>query len=68
MFGGLGMAAEQERDAPERCKADKAVNNAAHDACLPAEQERDQIETEQADAAPVQTADDGERQCNFINH
>ena len=50
MFGGLGMAAEQERDAPERCKADKAVNNAAHDACLPAEQERDQIETEQADA------------------
>lgn len=68
VFGGFRVAAEQERDAPECCKADEAVDDAAHDACLPTKQEGDTVEPKQADAAPVQAADDGEDQCNSIEH
>ena len=65
---GIRAVTKQQRDAPQRGYADQSVNDPAHHTRLPTEQEGDQIKTEQADAAPVQAADDGERQSDLIQH
>ena len=62
-----GVAAEEQRDAPERGEADQRVDHAADGGGLSAEEPRDEIKAEQPDAAPVDAADDKQREGDAIH-
>lgn len=69
--GGGGMVvakAEEQGDAPETGQTHKCVDNAGEDGKLAAEEEGHGVKSEQADAAPVERANDGNQDCNFIKH
>ncbi len=59
---------EEKRDAPERGKRHKNVNNSADNARRAAEDPCHKVEAEQTDKPPVQPADKQDKQRNFIHH
>ena len=60
--------AEQKRDTPQRGERDQNVDDPADNARLTSEEEADDVELKQTYAAPVDAADDQQRQRNFIQH
>jgi hypothetical protein len=62
-----GPLSEQQRDAPDGAKPHKGVDYAADRGGLSAEQPCDHIKAEQTYAAPVEAADNGEYQRDFIH-
>lgn len=60
--------AEEKGNAPNACKRDDGIYDAAEKRLLAAEEPRDDIEFEKADTAPVEAADDGEDKCDPIKH
>ena len=67
LFVGNGVAAEQQRDAPDGRKTYQGVDHPADRGRLAAEEPGHQVETEQAHAAPVDPADDGKAQGDAIH-
>ena len=59
--------AKDHGDAPQTGNAHQCVDNAADGAHLAAEEKCHAVKAEQANTAPVECADDGERQCDLIN-
>ena len=58
---------EKHRNAPDTGKTHKRVDDTADRTHLPAEEKCHAVKAEQANTAPVECADDGERQCDLIN-
>ena len=67
MLAGGGGVPEQEGDAPQGGKPHQGKDDPAEGGALAAEEETDQVEPKNADAAPVDAADDGQRQGKFVN-
>ena len=63
----VGLAAEEQGNAPDRGQAHQGIDHAADGAAGAAEQEGDQVKAEDADAAPIQAADNGQNQSNLIH-
>ena len=61
------ILSEEQRDTPCCRQSDQGVDDAADGAGLSAAQQRDQIELENADQSPVQTADNHQYQCDFVD-
>ena len=57
---------EEQRDAPDAGQPHQGIDDPAENGHLPAAEEGYDVEAENADAAPVQRADDGQRQGNFV--
>ena len=57
---------EQQRDAPDARKANGCEDNPGQQCGLPAADPGHEVKAEQTDAAPVQSADNGQRQGKFI--
>jgi hypothetical protein len=57
---------KQEMDAPERGKGNDYKYDSAAGGKLPAEDPADNVKLEKPNGAPVQPADDKDRQCDFI--
>lgn len=66
LLDGVGLAAEQQRHAPDRGQAHQRVDHAADSGGLPTKQIGHQVKSEQADAAPVQTTDNRQRQGDTV--
>ena len=64
----LVVVVEKKTDAPQRCESDYYENDSAAHGQLPAENPTYNIKTEKADGTPVQTADNGNRQSDFIKY
>jgi hypothetical protein len=58
---------EQQRNAPDCAKRNQRVNHAAEDTPLPAKKPSYCIELKNADETPIESPNDGKKQCNFIN-
>ena len=67
-MAGLFIGTEEHRNAPQTGETHQRIDNAGEHGHLAAAQERHRVEAKQADTALVQGADDGQDQCNFINH
>ena len=70
-FPGIPLAVafpEKQRDAPKGRQSYNGENDPAEHRTLPAEDGADKVEPEDSDGAPVQPADDHQRQRNFIQH
>ena len=59
--------AEEHRDAPHAGKPHERVDHAADRAHLPAAEKGNDVKAEDTDAAPVERADDGERQGDLVH-
>lgn len=68
VLDGIRLAAEQQRHAPDRGQAHQRVDHAADRGGLPAEQVGDHVESKQSDTAPVQPADDSQRQGDSVHN
>lgn len=62
------MAPEQQGDAPCAGQTHQSIDDPAQERILPAEDPSNQIKLKQADESPVQTADDGKKQCDRIHN
>jgi len=62
----LGQIVKQKADGPDGAQSDQCVHNAADNGIHTAEQPGDQIELENTDQSPVDSADDQQCQCDFI--
>lgn len=65
-FKGFGFT-KQHRDTPDSGKAHQRVDHAADCSGLTPKKECHGIKAEQSDAAPVERADNGERQGKFVD-
>lgn len=59
---------EQQRNTPQRRKADQCKNDSAYQGSLTAEKPSDKVKLENSNRAPVDSADNDENQCNDIDH
>ena len=59
--------AEQQRNAPQTCKADEAVDDSAKRCCLATKDPRYQVKLEERNKPPVQRPDDRQDQRNGIH-
>ena len=59
--------AEQKRDTPYGGQTNQGIDDPADGAVGAAADEGDQVETKDADGTPVQTANDGQDQSNFVD-
>ena len=57
---------EEQRDTPQTCQTDQTVNQPGKQSHLAAQQERHQVQSEQGDGTPVQSADNGQSQCESV--
>ena len=62
----LVSVAEKKWNTPDSRKCNNCVDNSAEKRVLSAEDPSNNIKLEQANASPVDTADNGKKQCNFI--
>lgn len=62
------VAAEQDGNPPDACKADDRIDDARYDGAHAAENAGDEVELEDADQPPVQRTDDDEnkRECIHV--
>ena len=58
---------EQKCDGPETGKTDQSIDDTAGNGKLSAEQVSDNVDSEQTDTAPVQRADNYQRETDIIN-
>ena len=66
-LGGGIFLPEEERDAPDAGQRHQGIDDAGHNAALPAADPGDGIKAEEADAAPSEGADDDQRQRDLIH-
>ena len=59
---------EKQGDAPDRREGDQNINDPAHYAALTAADEADEVKLKDTDAAPVEAADDQQRERDFVKH
>lgn len=62
------LFAEEERSAPQTCKADDGVNDPAEYGILSTKQPGHKIKLKDTDEAPVDTANDRQDQSKCIDH
>ena len=67
MLAGRGFLSEKQGNAPDTRQCNEGINNTGNDATLSAADPRDGIKAEQPDTAPVVSADDDQRQRDFIH-
>lgn len=62
------FSSEQETDAPQACKTDNPVNNAAENGILTTEDPCNEIKLENCDQTPVDGTDDRQDQSDCIHN
>ena len=62
------VGAEQQCDAPQARQTYQGVDDAGQQRGLAPKAESHRVKAKQADAAPVQRADDGQDQCDLVDH
>ena len=67
MLAGRGFLSEKQGNAPDTRQCNEGINNTGNDAALSAADPCDGIKAEQPDTAPVESADDDQRQRDFIH-
>ena len=62
------IAAEQQADAPKGAQSDHHIDDSADNAGLSTTDPGHEVKLEKANQAPVDAADNQQRQCDFIQH
>lgn len=63
----LPTSAKQQGNAPQTCKTDQCINDAAEHCALSAKEPCNQVKLKNANQSPVDGTDDGKDQCNCIH-